>query len=1083
MAVLLAQPANLVALTMPAIPPELNEALAPSEHPLLLLPVRLETRFFPLPDGTYELRVRIYPDQIHIDTHEHALSRDEQQWGRHFWEQTWRAGNDENTERAAWQQLADRFDAERAAWIARVLAPTNPQDKPTAPVPADKPLAPPPSFPAPTVRENEGGDWQRAPLARLMPQRWIAVATTRGALVAHGLGAPISRDPAVGPDPKDETEVAPDQPAYDAGMRWMIDFEEAERIGMALRLKMHAVPAQQGIDALIVFGVSGLDENAAATAVASLLDAHHYTEGLGFLRSGTPTNNSAEQASGWSAHDPQHQRSFLAERRNAGVAAGSNAEALARALGFDPAKALLTLGALWDAAAREPLDARQMAAALWPATWGYYLENLIGLDGTGLTPEAVAWARTHFIANVRAFGPLPTLRAGRQPYGVLPVSLLGNWTPAGADAAANARELWLARTLTQLRDQLWLPRVADVPRVGRSNDPALDLSTVMRSDGLGGRYRLRHLLGPRYLRHLRYFLGEDLAAAGWLAMQNDLTNAVLQQLGFPWRPRLSSAAYSEAMMPVNAPLVQAGDLSSAAKLEPNYIGALLADPPLPANETETVPPMPVPATLLHLLLRQSLQLEYRAAAARLVSRQPGAAALASLVRDEELNNFNAATTATTWRMLLGAANAATGNAAPSAFLRGLTTFDGPDLAALGETRAAFAHLQALPPEHLERLLVGTLDTASHRLDAWITSLATARLAAMRSQRPTGLRVGGFGWVLNLKAFAGQTAVPTPEGESGTVLATSDDSGFIHAPSIMQAQTAALLRNAHLTHTRSDAPDLFAVDLSSRRVRLASALLDGVRQGQPLGALLGYRFERRLHELELDDAIDDFRLMAPLTPANASPEAVPAESIAARNVVDGLKLYEMYRPMREANPNARIAFPPLFVRCRDALELLADAVDAVSDAVTAETAYQAVRGNIVRTAATLQAIASGETPPPELERRAHAANRYRAHASNRRTVERRDGCQREIAARSGRAASQRLGSAAAGLVAQRASRRRAARCVRRARAGGPIAIGRASDRADRCRLFRADAPRRAHAAARAATAARGTQPVRRERASG
>jgi hypothetical protein len=42
------------------------------------------------------------------------------------------------------------------------------------------------------------------------------------------------------------------------------------------------------------------------------------------------------------------------------------------------------------------------------------------------------------------------------------------------------------------------------------------------------------------------------------------------------------------------------------------------------------------------------------------------------------------------------------------------------------------------------------------------------------------------------------------------------------------------------------------------------------------------------------------------------------------------------------------------------------VDAVSDAVTAETAYQAVRGNIVRTAATLQAIASGEAPPPELE---------------------------------------------------------------------------------------------------------------------
>jgi hypothetical protein len=193
---------------------------------------------------------------------------------------------------------------------------------------------------------------------------------------------------------------------------------------------------------------------------------------------------------------------------------------------------------------------------------------------------------------------------------------------------------------------------------------------------------------------------------------------------------------------------------------------------------------------------------------------------------------------------------------------------------------------------------------------------------------------------------------------------SDDSGFIHAPSIMQAQTAALLRNAHLTHARSDAPDLFAVDLSSRRVRLASALLDGVRQGQPLGALLGYRFERRLHELKLDDAIDDFRLLAPLTPVNAPAESAPAESIAARNVVDGLKLFEIYRPLRASR--GRVMLSPLFARCVDALELLADAVDAVSDAVTAETAYQAVRGNITRTAATLQAIASGDVPPPELE---------------------------------------------------------------------------------------------------------------------
>ena len=39
---------------------------------------------------------------------------------------------------------------------------------------------------------------------------------------------------------------------------------------------------------------------------------------------------------------------------------------------------------------------------------------------------------------------------------------------------------------------------------------------------------------------------------------------------------------------------------------------------------------------------------------------------------------------------------------------------------------------------------------------------------------------------------------------------------------------------------------FSIDLSSRRVRTALQVITGIRQGQPLGALLGYRLERTLH---------------------------------------------------------------------------------------------------------------------------------------------------------------------------------------------------------------------------------------------
>ena len=104
-------------------------------QPLLLFPVRLETRFFPRGDGGADLRVRVYPDAIHVDTHEPQLTEAEITWGRHFWEQTWRAGNDEAAGRRAWHQLVERFDRPRAAWIARALTPMNIDDRPERPLP------------------------------------------------------------------------------------------------------------------------------------------------------------------------------------------------------------------------------------------------------------------------------------------------------------------------------------------------------------------------------------------------------------------------------------------------------------------------------------------------------------------------------------------------------------------------------------------------------------------------------------------------------------------------------------------------------------------------------------------------------------------------------------------------------------------------------------------------------------------------------------------------------------------------------------------------------------------------------------
>ncbi len=945
-------PPDLLEIAKREVPADLATNLGDPNVPLALLPVRLETRFFAQPDGTQELRVRVYPDQIHVDSHEPGLSSAELESGKRFWHEEWRAGGDELRRQAAWRELADRYDPLRAAWIARRLRPTNdPKDRPVSPLSGDAVLNPAPMFPADVPLQGGGGAWQRAPRAGLMPQRWIAVARAGGRVVAHKLGAPIVVAPALGPEPN-AANVAAD--GLDEGMRWLSDFQTAEKVGMALRFTLDAAVAKAGLDVLLVFGVSSLDPKAGAVAVAKLLDAHHYTSGCSFVAPGTPTNNTEDAPSGLDSSDSMRLRSFDEEWRRFGqpLAPTSDGASVAAALGLAGIdEMVLSIASLPRAHAQNGLNARMMAAALWAPTWGYALTNL--LSSGGVVPADLDWAREHFEAHVHAAGPLPFLRTGRQPYGLLPVTLLADWEPPAGEEAAHTRDVRLKLLLLDLRERLWRRRLHASARIGRSTDLEADLGAVLRGDGVANHYRTRHLMGPHYLQNLRRFLGEDLISSGWLAAQQRLTGAVsaqLQSLGSNWRPRLAGAAYDERVRSLLGVRVQV----AAGALAPNYIDALLASPPILTG------PLPAPASLLHVLLHHAVRLECLWGAARLYVGYARDTDLAALMRDSELVNLGASI-AITWRTLLGYRNPPAGDQTIAQFIAdgfATKTFSGR-FAPLGRVRDAMRHLARLDAPTLDRLLVSTLDLASHRLDAWIGSFAAKRLAKMRVKSPTGLCVGAYGWVEDLRPAPTRNPLPTPTGEAGPVFPLERDAGFIHAPSITQAQTAALLRQAHLSHAREGATNLFAVDLSSRRVRLAAELLDGVRQGQPLSALLGYRVERGLHEHKLDHLIDDLRARAPLRAADMPPPGTAVEAFLPRNVVDGLRLHALWDAQRK-NPTEP------FKTCAPVLAELDDAVDAMADTLLAEAAHQAVRGNTVRAAATLQAMAAGEQPPPELE---------------------------------------------------------------------------------------------------------------------
>jgi hypothetical protein len=618
-----------------------------------------------------------------------------------------------------------------------------------------------------------------------------------------------------------------------------------------------------------------------------------------------------------------------------------------------------------------------MNTALWQVGWGYFLSNMIGAEA-GLTQADVEWARGHFLDHVRGFGPFPAMRCGAQPYGILPVTSLDLWQP-GAGEPVTAQDTWLKSMLINLRDNVWRPAVGSVARIGNRQvptpDPDADLADVMRTDGLSSVYRTRSVFGRHFLQHLQRFLG-----SGW-PDSDPAQVALLQQLGIASRPRLTHLWNAGWQWNVYAPLVQPGEVSPWAKLEPNYIAALLAEPRI--EQVMRMRPDPHAAdnaaSLLQMLLRHALLREIAYAAARLQANETGAD-LAALVRDAELVDLVTGAPPTLhWMRQLDRTLTITGGVTIREFLEAQSSFTTPGLAALGEFRSSLADLKDLDSEALLQLMQGTLDLSAHRLDAWVTSVATRRLAAMHVDGPMGQYVGAYGWVENLKPIPASMvkAVSTPPpGEPGPLQTPANDSGFIHAPSMTHAAAAALLRNAQLGPTGVPSPTgPFAVELSSRRVREASRLLEGVRQGQPLGALLGYRVERLLHETVVDNgrSMDRFiaplRRVAPLIARASANTSAPVESIAANNVVDGLVLNRRWKEERSI-VQAELAKEGFGTSDLSALTTifakLDDMTDGLSDALTAESVYQLTRGNTSRTASTLAAIAQGDAPPPELE---------------------------------------------------------------------------------------------------------------------
>lgn len=479
--------------------PEEDIKTISAEFPIVLFPIRIETRFTPV-GKPKELKVRIYPDEILADTHEPGLTRTEIEDGKTYWNTAWNPDEDKN----AWRSLISKFPSTRASWIVYKTRPRNIEMRPTIGPKFTEPFDVESTQPRPTNAEVEAGktywrsawnpalagdawnslithypdskraekiiqvttptnirnfprfppkfgeiseirpqSWTRPAEARLLPDRWIVLAYRNGKEVHRVIGSPIVELLALTINPTadigNNEEISAEKMLLDPDVGWTFDFDRAEQVGMAVRIKLLPEDIKYGFDRLLVLGVkASLDPQECSEKLKDLLDAHHYTRGFAFVPQGTPTNNTTSSPSGFPPDDPNGENSFKVEREglftNGKIDEVSDGYLFMRALGVSTDFANHIAGANRN----EQQAARAMNNALWPVTLGYYIEQMLAPGYYHqsnkpkiewlMKPEMIKEARNYFVEHVRGRGPYPAFRVGDTPYGLLPVTSLNRWS-------------------------------------------------------------------------------------------------------------------------------------------------------------------------------------------------------------------------------------------------------------------------------------------------------------------------------------------------------------------------------------------------------------------------------------------------------------------------------------------------------------------------------------------------------------------------------------------------------------------------------------------------------------------------------
>lgn len=723
------------------------------------------------------------------------------------------------------------------------------------------------------IGEEKGDDNYQRRLGRIaaLPGKVALFAVVNGRVEPLAEGRAIPKNTA-----RAASVVSYTPEAADPG-GWLVDFETAVEHGMGIKIRdPETIKRAKAADWIIAIGLSGTQSR---DELAALLKSHVATGEFSVIPQDNATNNSPDALSYLNRPEADLEgftkRATAIEQEAYGAGKTYAADLLAEA--FDLPKADLRRAV--DGADTGFEDARAMLRVIGPALLDSALDGYSQVAGVSEDDfiEVMAGA-------IAARGVLPAVRFGENAMGVLPITKIHDFRAAELGQGEAARKVHHFLALYSRFNRAFLPGAADetVPVIQPADPDSADklfdiLSTTRVSkrldvSGVGADMDKISGLGCPYVDGTRaQFRAKTYLKALREHPLEKLVDPDSRNRGWPLLYRLARLTLERNIKS----LVFRGVFNKFDRQGPSEA---------PGRRDMDVDIKQVQDDRLRRQLLTMDQTLSRLSARSAGQIRPGNPALTAIDRD---------------------------------IIRKVSILNQSYAAALShlETVAARPQGRAI----LEILLCEVVDLFQHRVDAFATGLAYARLKADRQAGQTGLAGGYYGFIGKLR----------PASKTG------GSDGYIQAPTVPQALTAALLRSAYLRHRGGGA---FEINLSSARTRRALKLLDLIAKGHDLREGLGLRGERWLHDNKHDTFILQLRARYPL-------QGERNDNIGARRVFDGLAFIADEQPQ------------PL----KDLRRLLEDDLDALSDVVMAEATHRRALGQADAANAWLQVL-SGHPPP-------------------------------------------------------------------------------------------------------------------------